>query len=135
LINFCLSLQENLAPPYITANTPLVFSSLFDIPLQSSDSVVSIPISETTVSNSKQLNIVIIGTAAFLRASKLPGSSNFELYLHSLDIQANFTKLAEAPNLSNVSSEYYEFADVFRKTKACQVRFTLGWKSAEWTRR
>ena len=49
---------------------------------------------------------------------KLLGSHNFELYLHSSDIQANFAKLAEAPNLSNVPSEYYEFADVFSKTKA-----------------
>jgi len=35
-----------------------------------------------------------------------------------LDIQANFTKLAETPDLSNVPSEYHEFADVFSKTKA-----------------
>jgi len=35
-----------------------------------------------------------------------------------LDIQANSTRLAEAPNLSNVSSEYHEFANVFSKTKA-----------------
>jgi len=34
-----------------------------------------------------------------------------------LDIQANSTKLAEASDLSNVSSEYHEFADVFSKTK------------------
>ena len=66
LINFCSSLQENLAPPCITANTPLVSPSLLDISLQSSDSVVSIPISETTVSNSKQLNIAITGAVAFL---------------------------------------------------------------------
>ena len=54
----------------------------------------------------------------FLRASKLPGSHNFELCLHSLNIQANSTKLAETPDLSNVPSEYHEFADVFSKTKA-----------------
>jgi len=35
-----------------------------------------------------------------------------------LDIQTNSTKLVEAPNLSNVPSEYHEFADVFNKTKA-----------------
>jgi len=35
-----------------------------------------------------------------------------------LDIQANFTKLAETSDLSNVSSEYHEFADVFSKIKA-----------------
>ena len=35
-----------------------------------------------------------------------------------MDIQANSTKLAETPNLSNVPSEYHEFANVFNKTKA-----------------
>jgi len=70
------------------------------------------------MSNSGQSNIAIFGAAAFLHASKLPGSHNFELCLHSLDIQANSAKLAETPDLSNVPSEYHEFADVFSKTKA-----------------
>jgi len=70
------------------------------------------------MSNSEQPNITIIGAAAFLHASKLPGSHNFELYLRSSDIQANSAKLAETPNLSNVPSEYHEFADIFSKTKA-----------------
>jgi len=35
-----------------------------------------------------------------------------------LNIQANSAKLVETPDLSNVSSEYYEFFDVFSKTKA-----------------
>jgi len=35
-----------------------------------------------------------------------------------LDIQTNFTKLAEASDLSNISSEYHEFADIFSKNKA-----------------
>ena len=61
---------------------------------------------------------MIIGAAVFLRASKLPGSHNFELCLCSSDIQANSTKLAETPDLSNVSSEYHEFANVFSKNKA-----------------
>jgi len=70
------------------------------------------------MSNSRQPNIAIIGAAAFLHVSKLPGSHNFELCLHSLDIQANSAKLAEAPDLSNVPSEYHKFADIFSKTKA-----------------
>jgi len=70
------------------------------------------------MSNSKQPNITIIGTAAFLRASKLLSSHNFKLCLHSLDIQANSAKLAEASDLSNVPSEYHEFADIFSKTEA-----------------
>jgi len=117
-INFHPSLQENLAPSRIAANTPLASLSFLDTSLQLSDSVVSIPASETSVSNSGQSNIAIIGTAAFLRASKLPGSHNFELCLHSLNIQANSTKLVETPDLSNIPSEYYKFADVFSKTKA-----------------
>jgi len=70
------------------------------------------------MSNSKRPNITIIGTAAFLCTSKLLDSHNFKLCLRSLDIQANSTKLAEAPDLSNIPSEYHEFADVFSKTKA-----------------
>jgi len=53
-----------------------------------------------------------------LHALKLPGSHNFELCLHSSDVQANSAKLAEAPYLSNIPSEYHKFADVFSKTKA-----------------
>ena len=70
------------------------------------------------MSNSEWPNIAIIGAVAFLCILKLLGSNNFELYLYSLDIQANSTKLAETPNLSNVPSEYHEFANVFNKTKA-----------------
>jgi len=117
-INFHPSLQENLAPSRITANIPLVSLSFLDTPLQSSDSAVSIPASETSVSNSGRPNIAIIGAVAFLRASKLLGSHNFELCLRSSDIQANSAKLAETPDLSNVPSEYHEFADIFSKTKA-----------------
>jgi len=70
------------------------------------------------MSNSERPNIAIICAAAFLHASKLPGSHNFELCLCSSDIQANSAKLAETPDLSNVPSEYHEFADIFSKTKA-----------------
>ena len=117
LINFCPSLQENLAPSCIMANTPLASLSFLDTPLQSLDSAVSIPASETSVSNSEWPIIAIIGTA-FLCASKLLGFHNFELCLLSSDIQANSTKLAEAPDLSNVLSEYHKFADIFSKNKA-----------------
>ena len=70
------------------------------------------------MSNSKQPNIIIISAAAFLHASKLLGFHNFKLCLCSLDIQANSTKLAETPDLFNIPSEYYEFANIFSKTKA-----------------
>ena len=70
------------------------------------------------MSNSEQPNITIISAAAFLCASKLLGSHNFKLCLHSLDIQANSAKLVETSDLSNVPSKYHEFANVFSKTKA-----------------
>ena len=111
-------MQENLTPSRITANTLLASLSFLDSSLQSSDSMVSIPASETSVFNSGQPNITIIGAAAFLCASKLPGSHNFELCLRSLDIQANSTKLAETPDLSNIPSEYHKFTDIFSKNKA-----------------
>jgi len=53
-----------------------------------------------------------------LHTSKLPDFSNFELCLCFSDIQANSTKLTEAPDLSNVPSKYHKFTDVFSKTKA-----------------
>ena len=118
LINFCPSLQENLAPSCVAANTPLASPSFLDTPLQSSDSVVSIPASETSMSNSRWPNIAIIGAAAFLCASKLLDSHNFKLCLCSSDIQANSAKLAETSDLSNVPSKYYKFANIFSKTKA-----------------
>jgi len=52
-INFHPSLQENLAPSCVAANTLLASPSLLDTPLQSSDSAVSIPVSETSMSNSE----------------------------------------------------------------------------------
>ena len=70
------------------------------------------------MSNSRQPNIAIISTVAFLCISKLLGSHNFELCLCSLNIQANSTKLAEASDLPNIPSEYHEFANIFSKTKA-----------------
>ena len=117
-INFCPSLQKNLAPSHVAANTPMASPFLLDSLLQLLDSVVSIPASETSVFNSGQPNIAIIGAVAFLYTSKLLGSHNFELCLCSLDIQANSTKLAETPDLSNVPSKYYKFANIFSQTKA-----------------
>jgi len=70
------------------------------------------------MSNSEQPSIAIISAAAFLHVSKLLDSSNFELCIHSLDIQANSAKLAETSDLSNVPSEYHEFTNFFSKTQA-----------------
>jgi len=92
--------------------------SSLDISLQSLDPVVSLSTFETSVFISEQHNIAIISAMAFLQASKLSGSSNFELCLHSLDTQVNSAKLAKVPDLSNIFSEYHKFTNVFSKTKA-----------------
>ena len=111
-------MQENLAPSYVTTNIPLGSLSFLDTLLQSLNSMVSIPASETSISNSEWSNITIISAAAFLHVSKLLDFYNFKLCLCFLDIQANSAKLAETPDLSNILSKYYEFADIFSKTKA-----------------
>ena len=70
------------------------------------------------MSNSEWPNIAIIGATVFLCTSKLLGSHNFKLCLHSSNIQTNSTKFAEASDLSNVHSKYHKFANIFSKTKA-----------------
>ena len=35
-----------------------------------------------------------------------------------MDIQTNSTKLTEASDLSNIPSQYYEFTNIYSKTKA-----------------
>ena len=53
-----------------------------------------------------------------MHISKCLGSSKFQLYLHSSDIQANFVKLTEASDLFNVPPKYHKFTNIFSKTKA-----------------
>ena len=111
-------MQKNLALSYVIANTLLASLSSLDTFLQSSDSMVFIFVSETSMSTSEQPYKAIVSAAVFLHTSKLPGSSNFKLCLYSSDIQTNSTKLAEASNLSNVPFKYHKFTNIFNKTKA-----------------
>lgn len=66
------------------------------------------------------LSISLINAAAFMHATKLEGSQSFYLQLNlSNSISAHSFSLAEEEiDLSNVPSDYYEFADVFSKDKA-----------------
>jgi len=70
----------------IMANILLVSPSSPNNFLQLSNPIVFIPISGTSMFNSKQSNIVIISTIAFLHTLKLPGSNKFQFYLHSMNI-------------------------------------------------
>jgi len=111
-------LQENLALSHVVANTLLVSLLFYDTSLQLLDSVVSISAFEIFMSISKQPDIAIISIVAFIHISKLMGFSKFQLCFHSSNIQTNFAKLAKASELFNISSKYYEFFDIFSKTKA-----------------
>ena len=66
-------------------------------------------------------SISIINAAAFLRASKLPGSHSFRIHLSDVSNSASArkAKLEEDPvDLSNIPPEYHDFADVFSETQA-----------------
>jgi len=87
-------------PPFSLAENPLQFTP-----------------SETLLSNPKRPHIAIISAPALLQASYLSGSKTFSLQFHST-IQAKFTTISEEIDLSAILEEYYEYADVFSKSKA-----------------
>ena len=65
--------------------------------------------------------VSLIGTAAFARACKLPGATNFTLYIHTEDGKlrsAAASPPVDTPNLASVPAAYHNFADVFSKAKA-----------------
>ena len=63
--------------------------------------------------------ISLIGAAAFVRASKLPGSQSFRLHLSDPSVSGNSASVSdEVPDLSQIPKEYHDYADVFSKTKA-----------------
>ena len=118
LINFHPFLWENFFLSYIMANILLISLLSPNTSLQLSDSTVFISVFEISISISEWSNITIISVVVFIHTSKLLGFSKFQLYLCSSDIQANFVKLTEAPDLSNVPPKYHKFTNIFSKTKA-----------------
>ena len=63
--------------------------------------------------------INLVNAAAFMRASKLPGSVTFRIHLSDPSVSARKSSAPEEPiDLSKVPEEYHEFADVFSKTRA-----------------
>jgi len=75
-------------------------------------------------SNSPQLTapyVSLIGAAAFARACKLTGSTNFTLYICPEDAKLRSASAAtpvDSSNLSTVPEVYHDFTDVFSKAKA-----------------
>jgi hypothetical protein len=66
-------------------------------------------------------SISLINAAAFMRASRLPGSQSYAFDLHS-DLNPSATASSARPeesiDLSSVPEDYHEFADVFSKVRA-----------------
>ena len=72
-------------------------------------------------STSLKLSVFLISTAAFLRASKLKRFQSFCIQLSDSSTSASACKatLNKGPlDLSTVSSEYYDFANIFSETQA-----------------
>jgi hypothetical protein len=74
-------------------------------------------LSGSTPSSSSALHIFLVNAAAFIRASKLPGSSNFCINLTSL-AACSAAPSDDPIDLSKVPEDYHEFADVFSKSRA-----------------
>ena len=65
--------------------------------------------------------VSLIGAAAFVRASKLPGAMSFTLYICAEDAKlrsAAASPPVNTPNMAGVPTTYHNFADVFSKAKA-----------------
>jgi len=98
------------------ASVPLV-EILVNPPFSPVENPLQFIPSQTLPSNSKRPHIVIISAPALLRASRLSGSKTFSLQFHST-IQVKSTTISEKIDLSAILEEYYEYADVFSKSKA-----------------
>ena len=66
-------------------------------------------------------SVLLVNAEAFLRATKLAESQSFRIHLSNFSESASTCKanLTEDPiDLSNIPSEYHEFADVFSESRA-----------------
>ena len=93
--------------------------------LTSAARVAQLPSQNPSVSNETPKpsdstpSISLINAAAFMRASKLPGSQCYRLNLSNISASARTaTTSEEPPDLSQIPKEYHDFADVFSKSKA-----------------
>ena len=65
--------------------------------------------------------VSLIGAAAFVHTSKLPGATNFTLYICAEDAKLHSAAASppvDTPNMASVPATYHDFADVFSKAKA-----------------
>ena len=120
---FALNRTEQFFPQYIRAKfsfrqVPITSARVAQLPLQNPS--VS---NETLKPSNSALSISLIGAAAFMRASKLPGSQCYRLNLSDLSTFArSASTFEEPPDLSQIPKKYHDFsshfANVFSKSKA-----------------
>ena len=66
-------------------------------------------------------HVSLIGAAAFVHASKLPGSQVYRIQLATPEADARSASTADPINLSGIPKEYHNFADVFSKSCAKKI--------------
>ena len=111
LIN-CISNSIAFRPQLLDSSSPK---------LTSSARAAQLPQNPTSNHNSKLSESVprisLIGAAAFLRASKRPGTQCFRIHLSDPKLSAKAAS-TETPDLSQIPEEYHDYADVFSKAEA-----------------
>ena len=67
-------------------------------------------------------HVSLINAAAFVRACKLEGSTQFQIHLCPSDTAKGWSSSTSTPpDLSIIPSEYHDYADVFSKAKASEL--------------
>ena len=70
--------------------------------------------------------LALIGAAAFVLASKQPGTQCFNIHLSDLSVSGNSASVSdEPPDLSYVPEEYHDFADVLARPRPTLWRLTV----------
>src|SRR6516164_11841200 len=112
LIDWVLGSITFCSPEIRQSSTPP--TSVQDVPLRTSTS--DEPLSSTLPSGAP--HILMINAAAFMRASRLPGAVSFRIFISNPSKSDNSATFKNSVDLSNISEEYQDFANVFSKGKA-----------------
>lgn len=107
--------SPNLDTPSLSACAPSAARATSCIEAPSPSTTPSTPTSAPT--SSSRPDISLVNAAAFRTASRLAGSTVFQIMIRPETTSARAAGVAD-PDLSAVPEEYHEYADVFSKGKA-----------------
>ena len=68
--------------------------------------------------------IAFINAAAYMHASKLPGSITFQMTFSPEGLSAKATSTGSPTDLSDIPEDYHEFADILTKRKLIHFHLT-----------